>query len=149
MGVTAALSGMAHTAQADPVSKKITLTAQINDGIFVSELDGSTWYGTEELQATDYTQRKFEKSLPVRIWSTSADVNVSLAQSLKLTSGRYEMANPMVSLSPNGGGKEIKFGGAEKITQVTIGLGGKYPSRTDSGLMAARQRLWCANRIRQ
>ncbi|WP_260428284.1 fimbrial protein [Burkholderia sp. Bp9031] len=96
---------MAHTAQADPVSKKITLTAQINDGIFVSEPDGSTWYGTEELQATDYTQRKFEKSLPVRIWSTSADVNVSLAQSLKLTSGRYEMANPMVSLSPNGGGQ--------------------------------------------
>ena len=35
MGVTTALFGMAHTAQADTVSKKITLTAQINDGIFV------------------------------------------------------------------------------------------------------------------
>ncbi|WP_254614977.1 hypothetical protein [Burkholderia pyrrocinia] len=39
-----ALFGMAHTAQADPVSKKITLTAQINDGIFVSRPAGSTWH---------------------------------------------------------------------------------------------------------
>ncbi|MEK7886878.1 hypothetical protein AAB992_07130 [Burkholderia contaminans] len=31
MGVTTALSGMAHTAQADTVSKKITPTTQINN----------------------------------------------------------------------------------------------------------------------
>ncbi|RDS99995.1 fimbrial assembly protein, partial [Burkholderia contaminans] len=69
MGVTTALFGMAHTAQADTVSKKVTLTAQINDGIFVSKPDGSTWYGTEELEANDYTQTKFSKTLPVRVYT--------------------------------------------------------------------------------
>ena len=124
MGVTTALFGMAHTAQADTVSKKITLTAQINDGIFVSKPDGSTWYGTEELQATDYTQTKFEKSLPVRVWSKNADFNVSLAQPLKLASGKYEMKNAKVTLSGNAGDSEVKFGAAQKITQVTSGNGG-------------------------
>ncbi|WP_244137272.1 hypothetical protein [Burkholderia pyrrocinia] len=36
MTLEIALFGMAHMAQADTVSKKITLTAQINGGIFVS-----------------------------------------------------------------------------------------------------------------
>ncbi|MEN8514335.1 CS1 type fimbrial major subunit [Burkholderia sp. RS02] len=124
MGVTTALFGMAHTAQADTVSKKITLTAQINDGIFVSKPDGSTWYGTEELNATDYTQAKFEKMLPIRVWSKNADFNVSLAQPLKMSSGRYEMKNAKVSLSGNSGDAEVKFGAVQKITQVTAGNGG-------------------------
>jgi len=124
MGVTTALFGMAHTAQADTVSKKITLTAQINDGIFVSKPDGSTWYGTEELNATDYTQAKFEKTLPVRVWTKNADFNVSLAQPLKLSSGAYEMKNAKVSLSGNSGDAEVKFGAVQKITQVTAGNGG-------------------------
>ncbi|QVN20273.1 CS1 type fimbrial major subunit [Burkholderia pyrrocinia] len=124
MGVTTALFGMAHTAQADTVSKKITLTAQINDGIFVSKPDGSTWYGTEELNATDYTQAKFEKTLPVRVWSKNADFNVSLAQPLKMSSGRYEMKNAKVSLSGNSGDAEVTFGAVQKITQVTAGNGG-------------------------
>ena len=34
LGVSGALFGIAQTAQADAVSKKITLTAQINDAIF-------------------------------------------------------------------------------------------------------------------
>ncbi|VWB23051.1 CS1 type fimbrial major subunit [Burkholderia metallica] len=124
MGVTTALFGMAHTAQADTVSKKITLTAQINDGIFVSKPDGSTWYGTEELNATDYTQAKFEKTLPIRVWSKNADFNVSLAQPLKMSSGAYEMKNAKVSLTGNGGDAEVKFGAVQKVTQVTAGNGG-------------------------
>ncbi|WP_175956894.1 CS1 type fimbrial major subunit [Burkholderia sp. BCC0405] len=124
MGVTTALFGMAHTAQADTVSKKITLTAQINDGMFVSKPDGSTWYGTEALQATDHTQAKFEKTLPVRVWTKNADFNVSLAQPLKLSSGAYEMKNAKVTLSGNGGDAEVKFGAVQKITQVTAGNGG-------------------------
>ncbi|WP_175911473.1 CS1 type fimbrial major subunit [Burkholderia metallica] len=124
MGVTTALFGMAHTAQADTVSKKITLTAQINDGIFVSKPDGSTWYGTEELNATDYTQAKFEKTLPIRVWSKNADFNVSLAQPLKMSSGAYEMKNAKVSLSGNSGDAEVKFGAVQKVTQVTAGNGG-------------------------
>ncbi|MXN76207.1 fimbrial assembly protein [Burkholderia sp. 4701] len=118
LGITGALFGVAHTAQAEPVSKKITLTAQINDAIFVSKPDGSTWYGTEELEAADYKQAKFSKTLPIRVWSKNAEFNISLAEPLKLSSGYYEMKNAKVQLSSQAGDKEVKFGAQEKITQV-------------------------------
>ncbi|EKS9798742.1 MULTISPECIES: CS1 type fimbrial major subunit [Burkholderia] len=124
MGVTAALFGMAHTAQADTVSKKVTLTAQINDGIFVSKPDGTTWYTTEELAATDYTQTKFATSLPVRVWSKNASFNVSLAQPLKLSSGKYEMKNAKVMIGSTAGDAEVKFGAVQKVTQTVAGNGG-------------------------
>ncbi|WP_175818737.1 CS1 type fimbrial major subunit [Burkholderia sp. BCC0419] len=126
LGASAALFGMAaSTAHADPVSKKITLTAQINDGIFVSKPDGSTWYTTEELEATDYTQSKFKKTLPIRVWTKSADFNISLAQPLKMASGRYEMKNSVVTLSSSAGDSEVKFGAQQKITQ-TVGANGNF-----------------------
>jgi hypothetical protein len=124
LGMTTALFGMAHTAQAESVSKKITLTAQINDGIFVSKPDGSTWYGTEELEANDYTQTKFSKSLPIRVWTKNADFNISLAQPLKMSSGNYEMKNAKVTLGSTAGDSEVKFGAVKKITQTTSGNGG-------------------------
>jgi len=124
MGVTTALFGIAHTAQAESVSKKITLNAQISDGIFVSKPDGSTWYGTEELDANDYTQAKFSKTLPIRVWTKNSDFNISLSQQLKLSNGHYEMKNPTVTLSSQKGDAEVKFGAAQKITQTTTGNGG-------------------------
>ncbi|KVS39330.1 fimbrial assembly protein [Burkholderia ubonensis] len=124
MSITGALFGIAHTAQADTTSKKITLTAQINDGIFVSKPDGSTWYGTEELEANDYTQTKFSKTLPVRVWTKNPDFNISLAQPLKLSSGHYEMKNAKVALTSQAGESEVKFGAVQKITQTTAGNGG-------------------------
>ncbi|KVK98520.1 CS1 type fimbrial major subunit [Burkholderia ubonensis] len=124
MSITGALFGVAHTAQADSVSKKITLTAQINDAIFVSKPDGSTWYGTEELDANDYTQTKFSKTLPIRVWTKNPDFNISLAQPLKMSSGYYEMKNPQVSLTSSAGDNEVKFGAVQKITQTVAGNGG-------------------------
>ncbi|MDR0240946.1 MAG: fimbrial protein [Burkholderia sp.] len=124
LGVTSALFGVAHTAQADTVSKKITLTAQINDAIFVSKPDGSTWYGTEELQANDHTQSKFSKTLPVRVWTKNADFNVSLAQPLKMSNGQYEMQNAKVTIGSAAGESEVKFGAVQKITQTTAVTGG-------------------------
>ncbi|WP_322074667.1 CS1 type fimbrial major subunit [Burkholderia cepacia] len=124
LGVTSSLFSIANTACADTVSKKITLTAQINDGIFVSKPDGSTWYGTEELDAADYTQSKFSKMLPVRVWSKNADFNVSLAQPLKLSNGKYEMANAAVTLSSSSGDTAVTFGTAQKISQTVEGNGG-------------------------
>ncbi|TDA48973.1 CS1 type fimbrial major subunit [Burkholderia pyrrocinia] len=124
LGVTGALFGIAHTAQAEPVSKKITLTAQINDAIFVSKPDGSTWYSTEELEANDYTQTKFSKTLPVRVWTKNADFNISLAQPLKMSSGYYEMKNAKVQFTSQAGDSEVKFGAQQKITQTTSGNGG-------------------------
>ncbi|WP_334043181.1 CS1 type fimbrial major subunit [Burkholderia ambifaria] len=124
LGVTTALFGIAHTAQADTVSKKITLTAQINDGIFVSKPDGSTWYGTEELNANDYTQTKFSKKLPVRVWTKNPDFNISLAQPLKMSNGKYEMKNAKVSFGSAAGDLDVKFGSTQKITQTTTGNGG-------------------------
>ncbi|MBP0605393.1 MULTISPECIES: fimbrial assembly protein [Burkholderia] len=124
LGVTTALFGIAHTAQADTVSKKITLTAQINDAIYVSKPDGSTWYGTEELSANDYTQSKFSKTLPVRVWTKNPDFNISLSQPLKMSNGNYEMKNAKVTFGSAAGASEVKFGAPQKITQVVSGSGG-------------------------
>ncbi|KVN44500.1 fimbrial assembly protein [Burkholderia territorii] len=124
LGITGALFGVAHTAQADPVTKKITLTAQINDAIFVSKPDGSTWYTTEELEPADYTQAAFSKTLPIRVWTKNPNFNVSLAQPLKLSNGYYEMVNAKVTLTNNKGDSEIKFGSSQKVTQVVAGNGG-------------------------
>ncbi|ALX14386.1 fimbrial assembly protein [Burkholderia cepacia JBK9] len=124
LGVGGAVFGVVQTAQAEAVSKKITLTAQINDAIFVSKPDGSSWYNTEELAPTDYTQSKFTKTLPVRVFTKNADFNISLAQPLKMSSGAYEMKNAKVTLSSNAGPSEVKFGAVQKITQTTPGNGG-------------------------
>ena len=101
------------------MSKKITLTAQINDAIFVSKADGSTWYGTEELEAADYRQKSFSKSLPVRVWTKSADFKVSLQQPLKMSNGFYEMKNAKVTFSSGAGENEVKFGAPLSVKQVT------------------------------
>ena len=124
LGMSAALVGIAQTAQAEPVSKKITLTAQINDGIFVSKPDGSTWYSTEELEANDYTQTKFSKSLPIRVYTKNPDFNISLAQPLKMSNGDYEMKNAKITLGSAAGVADVKFGATQKITQVVSGNGG-------------------------
>lgn len=127
LGMSGALIGLAHAAdEGKQVSKKITLTAQINDGIFVSKPDGSSWYSTEELAPTDFTQKKFEKTLPVRVWTKGTDFKVSLAQDLKLASSNgYSMGSPVVTMASAAGDKTIKFGGTpETIKQVVEGNGG-------------------------
>lgn len=114
------VTGAAHAEKKtdNSVSRKITLTAQINDGIFVSKPDGSTWYNTESLEADDYKQKHFSKILPVRVWTKNSDFNVSLAQPLKMSSGNYEMLNPKVVLATADGDKEIVEGAATKVTQI-------------------------------
>jgi len=118
MGTVLVGTAVAAPLPDNTVSKKITLTAQINDGIFVSKPDGMTWYGTEELEADDYKQKKFSKTLPIRIWSKSAAINVSLAQPLKLSNGSYEMGNAKVSLDGAQGEAELTFGSAQMVAQV-------------------------------
>lgn len=107
------LVSMAH---ADPISKKIMLTAQINDAIFVSKPDGSTWYSTEELYADNYKQTHFSRTLPVRVYSTKADFNVSLAQPLQMISGKLMLQNPSVVF----GASDFTHA-SQKITQTTPG----------------------------
>lgn len=121
LGLAGALVGMAHAA---PVSKSITLTAQINDAIFVSKPDGSTWYGTEALEPADYTQRKFSKTLPIRVWTKTANFNVSLSQPLKMSNGHYEMTGATVNFTHAGGETALEHGKPQKITQVVAGLNG-------------------------
>ncbi|AUT47301.1 fimbrial assembly protein [Achromobacter sp. AONIH1] len=116
IGLGVAAVGVANAAN---VSKKITLTAQINDAIFVSKADGATWYGTEELEAADYRQQSFSKTLPVRVWTKNSDFKVSLQQPLKMTNGVYEMKNAKVSLTSGAGTGEVKFGSALTVKQVT------------------------------
>lgn len=121
--LTALIAGIfASTAQAVPsnnVSKKITLTAQINDSLFVSKPDGSTWYTTEELDAEDYKQQKFSKTLPVRVWSKNDSFKVSLAQPLMMTNSGTAMENGMVTWNSAAGAKALTTAQAETVTQVS------------------------------
>lgn len=108
----------AATKPDNSVSKKITLTARINDGVFVSKPDGSTWYSTEELDADDYKQKHFSKVLPIRVWTKNPDFNVSLAQPLKMSSGNYEMLNPKVVLNTAQGDLDVVEAAPVKVTQT-------------------------------
>lgn len=121
LGLAGALVGMAHAA---PVSKTITLTAQINDAIFVSKPDGSTWYGTEELEAKDYKQEEFTKTLPIRVWSKVPAFRVSLAKPLQLSSGPYQMTNASVAITHVAGEKVLAFGTPQDIPQISSRNGG-------------------------
>ncbi|MEX5510094.1 CS1 type fimbrial major subunit [Pseudomonas paralactis] len=126
VGLSSVLAGMAQAATVpdSTVSKKITLTAQINDAMFVSKSDGSTWYGTEDLEPLDYTQKAFTKVLPVRVWTKGSEFNVSLAQPLKLSNGTYEMAGAKVTIAHSGGDSAVTFGAPLKVTQTITGNGG-------------------------
>ncbi|RQO35005.1 fimbrial assembly protein [Herminiimonas sp. KBW02] len=78
-------------ASADSLNKSINLKATINDSIFVSKPDGSSWYGTEELEPDGFLQTKFTKVLPVRIYSTKNGFQVLLASPFQLANGGLTM----------------------------------------------------------
>lgn len=131
LGLAGAFAGVAHAA---PVTKTITLTAQIHDAIFVSKPDGSTWYGTEELDAKDYKQMEFSKTLPIRIWTKIASgVNVQLARPLQMSNGLYQMTDAKVTMSNSNGlaPVEVKFGTEGKIAQTTKAADGSYDDLHD------------------
>ncbi|AHG21051.1 hypothetical protein Z042_16680 [Chania multitudinisentens RB-25] len=113
-------TGMAHAATG--VQKEITIVANINDAIFVSKPDGSTWYDKEELFPKDYTQTEFASNdLPVRVYTTQNEVNVSLVQNpIIARNDGAQLADVGVSFA----GKPIVQGTALKITQTSIAPGG-------------------------
>ncbi|MHA7848687.1 CS1 type fimbrial major subunit [Serratia sp. D1N4] len=113
-------TSMAHAATG--VQKEITIVANINDAIFVSKPDGSTWYDKEELFAKDYTQTSFaSKDLPVRVYTTDNEVNVSLVQNpvIARTDGA-QLSNVAVSFA----GKPVVQGTPLKVMQTTVAPGG-------------------------
>jgi len=113
-------TGMVHAA--DGVKKEITIVATINDAIFVSKPDGNTWYDKEELFAKDYTQTEFASNdLPVRIYTTDTEVNVSLVQPLIIT--RADGAQ-LSAVTVNFAGKPVVQGTPVKLTQTTTAPGG-------------------------
>ncbi|MFC0227484.1 CS1 type fimbrial major subunit [Serratia aquatilis] len=118
---TAILSaGMAHAATG--VEKEITIVANINDAIFVSKPDGSTWYDKEELFAKDYTQTEFASNdLPVRVYTTDNEVNVSLVQPLTINRADGAQLSDVVV---NFAGKAVVQGTALKVMQTTTAPGG-------------------------
>lgn len=90
IGLSAASIGVATAA--DPMTKSIDLKATVNDTIYVSKPDGSTWYDTvEELEANNHTQTKFTKKLQVRVYSSMNGFQVSLASPLSLQNGGLTM----------------------------------------------------------
>lgn len=123
-----AVVGMAQAAGGPPLQKKITLTADINDTIFVSKPDGVSWYTTEALDS-DYLQTHFNKTLKVLVYSTTEKFTVALAQPLVMNSSTstYSMQNPVVKLSG------IDFTNASAtVTQKTTGpKAGTYRDQYD------------------
>lgn len=107
---------------AEGVKKEITIVANINDAIFVSKPDGSSWYDKEELFAKDYTQSEFaSKNLPVRVYTTGTEVNVSLVQPLTIArADGSALTNVMINFA----GKPVVKGTPVKVTQTTIAPGG-------------------------
>lgn len=114
-GLAGAFASVAHAAN---VTKSITLKAQIHDAIFVSKPDGSTWYGTEELNAKDYKQTEFTKTLPIRVWTKNVNFNVQLDKPLQLSNGIFQMTDATVSISHSGGTADVKYGTPATVTQV-------------------------------
>lgn len=113
-------SAMAHAATG--VQKEITIVANINDAIFVSKPDGSTWYDKEELFAKDYKQTEFSsKDLPVRVYTTDNEVNVSLVR--PLTVARADGAQ-LSAVAISFADKPVVQGTPVKVTQTSTAPGG-------------------------
>lgn len=92
--VAAAILSSTMANAAPGINKKISIVATINDAIFVSKPDGSTWYDTEELFASDRYQTTFASNdLPVRIYSTTDKVDVTMVQPLTVVRGDSTQLN--------------------------------------------------------
>ncbi|MCO7509288.1 fimbrial protein [Serratia fonticola] len=120
VAATILASSMANAAPG--INKKISIVATINDAIFVSKPDGSTWYDTEELFASDRYQTTFASNdLPVRIYSTTDKVDVTMVQ--PLTVSRADSAQ-LDGVKVTLGGKELSTATAAELTQTTPVTGG-------------------------
>lgn len=120
--VAAAIFSTGMAQAADGVKKEITIVATINDAIFVSKPDGSTWYDKEELFAKDYTQTEFASNdLPVRVYTTDDEVNVSLVQPLSVT--RFDGAQ-LSDIGITFAGKQVVQGTPVQVMQTTTAPGG-------------------------
>lgn len=108
---------------AEPVTKVIHLVAHISDNIHVSKPDGVSWYGEEELIATDRSQKAFSNSFPIRVWTSLASFNIALAQPLKMSNGFYELQDARVVVADKGRERELtsRF---MPVVQSVMGDGG-------------------------
>lgn len=113
------VTGVANAGSSNQVPKTIHLTAQINDSLFVSKPDGSTWYDVEEIKPLDYKQQKFAKTLPIRVWSKNQSFKVTLAQPLRMSNGNYEMPNAKITIDTSAGAKALVTGTAVEVKQTT------------------------------
>lgn len=120
--VAAAILSSSMANAAPGINKKIAIVATINDAIFVSKPDGSTWYDKEELFASDRYQTTFASNdLPVRIFSTSDKVDVTMVQPLTVVRGdSTQLSDVKVTL----GGLDLSTAAAAELTQTTPVTGG-------------------------
>lgn len=121
IGLGAAAIGVATAA---PLTKTITVGATINDAIYVSLPDGTSWYsGTQSLDALDgYKQSKFAKTLPVRVYSSGNAFNISLEKKLVLAGNNgYSMTDTKVEIadSASATGPVALSTNAYKVKQTT------------------------------
>ncbi|HEE8951257.1 MULTISPECIES: hypothetical protein [Providencia] len=125
IALSSILGGAVIANAADGVERKITLTAQISDGIYVTKPDGKTWYTTEELESVDHKQSAFAKTLDVRVWTKGEKFNVSMIQPLIIqrNDGAYRLKDTKVSFG--GPANILDYGKPPvSITQTLVGDGG-------------------------
>lgn len=108
---------------AEPITKVIHLVAYISDNIYVSKPDGVSWYGEEELIATDRSQKAFANTFPIRVWTSLAHFNIALGQPLKMSNGSYELRDVKVVVADKGRERELtsRF---MPVVQSVMGEGG-------------------------
>ncbi len=118
----------AHNAS---VTKTITITATLGDSIFVSRPQGGDWYQTVDLAATDGTQQSFASSIPLQVWSTTPQFNVSLVHPLEIarTDSAYKMDGVKVKFAGEGSnGKDLGASGAAQTFNQKVKVGNGYQS---------------------
>jgi hypothetical protein len=125
-------SGMSQAQENNAsVTKTISITATIGDSIFVSRPQGGGWYQTVDLAANDGTQQSFASSIPVQVWSSTPEFNVSLVHPLEIvrTDSAYIMDGVKVRFADAGGkGKDLGTSGVVQTFNQKAKVGNGYQS---------------------
>ncbi|RQS58214.1 hypothetical protein DID99_05935 [Burkholderia sp. Bp8986] len=121
-----ALTGLTYAGPTSPqaVVKKITLTANIGDSLFVSRPDNSALGDVVELNATGGAQQTVGATLPIRVRATNPDINVVLLRPSGSPSGVDGLADVKVGLTDNAGNRGMVPGAGRPVRLAKRGHDG-------------------------
>jgi hypothetical protein len=120
LGAAMASAGIAHAgpSPATSVVKRIRLTASIGDSLFASVRDRSTGRDVVELAAVDRDGKTLGATLPIRVWTTGDDFDVTLARPVTFPNGIDGAAGAQVTLASQAGEVTLAPDGISHVKQV-------------------------------